>query len=196
MEGIVKTAALFAVGALICTAGLRSEEMSVQFDPAQAHVEFTVESTLHTVHGTFKLKRGSLRYDPATGNASGELVVDAASGESGSGARDGRMHKSILESPRYPDIVFRPQHVDGKIAPQGSSQIQVHGLFEIHGASHEITVPAQVQISGDRMTADLTFPVPYIKWGLKNPSTLFLRVNDKVDIRVQAAASIAAATHP
>jgi polyisoprenoid-binding protein YceI len=170
--------------------------MSLQFDPAQAHVEFTVESTLHNVHGTFKLRRGSVRYDPATGNASGELVVDATSGESGSGARDGRMQKSILESPKYPDIVFRPQHVDGKIASQGSSQVQVHGVFEIHGASHEITVPAQVQISGDRMTADLTFPVPYIKWGLKNPSTLFLRVDDKVDIRVQAAASIAAAAHP
>jgi polyisoprenoid-binding protein YceI len=192
----VKTAALFALGAAIFAAGARSEEMSFQFDPAQAHVEFTVDSTLHTVHGTFKLKRGSLRYDPSTGNASGELVVDAASGESGSGARDGRMHKSILESPKYPDIVFRPQHVDGKIAPQGPSQIQVRGLFEIHGASHEITVPAQVQISGDRITADLTFPVPYIKWGLKNPSTLFLRVDDKVDIRVQAAASIAAAAHP
>jgi polyisoprenoid-binding protein YceI len=170
--------------------------MLLKFDPAQAHVEFTVESTLHTVHGTFKLKRGSIRYDPATGNASGELVVDATSGESGNGSRDGRMHKSILESPKYPDIVFRPQHVDGKIASQGSSQIQVHGVFEIHGASHEITVPAQVQISGDRMTADLTFPVPYLKWGLKNPSTLFLRVDDKVDIRVQAAAAIAVAAHP
>jgi polyisoprenoid-binding protein YceI len=196
LEGFVKAPFVFALGAVLLAPAARAEEMSLQFDPAQAHVEFTVDSTLHTVHGTFKLKRGSVRYDPATGNASGELVVDAASGESGSGSRDGRMHKSILESPKYPDIVFRPQHVDGKIAPQGSSQLQVHGLFEIHGASHEVTVPAKVQISGDRMTADLTFPVPYIKWGLKNPSTLFLRVDDKVDIRVQAAASIAVAAHP
>lgn len=192
----MKTRVLFALGAVFLATAARAEEMSVQFDPAQTRVEWTLGSVMHTVHGTFKLKRGSVRFDPASGNASGELVVDATSGESGSGARDGRMHKNVLESQKYPDIVFRPQHVEGKVAPQGTSQVQVHGVFEIHGASHEMTVPTQVQISGDRMTADLSFPVPYIQWGLKNPSTLFLRVDDKVQIRIQAAASIAAATHP
>jgi len=181
---------------VILAAATRAEEMSLQFEPPQTHVEWTLGDVLHTVHGTFKLKRGAVRFDPATGDASGELVVDATSGESGNGARDSRMHKNILESGKYPDIVFRPQHIDGKIASQGSSQVQVRGSFEIHGASHEITVPAQVRIASDRMTADITFPVPYVKWGLKNPSTLFLRVDEKVDIRIQAAASIAAATNP
>ncbi len=192
----MKFPALFALAAVLAVAAVRAEEMSLQFDPAQTRVEWTLGDVLHTVHGTFKLKRGSLRFDPATGNASGELVVDASSGESGSGARDRRMQKNVLESQKYPDIVFRPQHVDGKVAPQGPSQVQVRGMFEIHGASHDVTVPAQVQISGDRMTADLTFPVPYVKWGLKNPSTLFLRVDEKVDIRIRAAAEIAPARQP
>lgn len=192
----MRIAALLFAGSALLAPAAWAEEMSLQFDPAQTHVEWTLGDVLHTVHGTFKLRRGSIHFDPATGNASGELVVDATSGESGSGARDGRMHKNILESKKYPDIVFRPQHIDGKIAPQGSSQVQVHGLFEIHGASHEITVPAQVQMSGDRVTADLNFPVPYVKWGMKNPSTLFLRVDEKVDIRVQAAASVSTAARP
>jgi len=33
--------------------------------------------------------------------------------------------------------------------------------------------------------------VPYIQWGLKNPSLLFLRVNDHVDIDLRAAGSAA-----
>jgi polyisoprenoid-binding protein YceI len=196
VEDFVKAASLFSLGVVLFATAAQAEEMSLQFDPAQTRVEWTLGDMLHTVHGTFKLKRGNIRFDPATGNASGELIVDAASGESGSGARDSRMHKNILESQKYPDIVFRPQHVDGKIAPEGSSQVQVHGVFDIHGAPHEITVPAQVEMSGGRVTADLTFPVPYVKWGLKNPSTLLLRVDEKVDIRVRAAASIAAAPQP
>ena len=102
-------------------------------------MQFTFPATLHTVHGSFKLKRGAIRFDPATGKIGGELVVDASSGASGDEGRDRRMHKDILESGRYPEIVFTPDRVDGAIAPQGVSQIQVHGVFRIHGAEHEIT---------------------------------------------------------
>jgi hypothetical protein len=37
-------------------------------------------------------------------------------------------------------------------------------------------------------TLDVTthFVVPYIRWGMKNPSTLFLRVGDQVNIDVRA----------
>ena len=95
-------------------ATLPVQHQSLQIDPAQTKVEFTLADVLHTVHGTFVLKRGTIRFDPATGKASGELVVDAASGESGNGARDRRMHKDILESDRYPEIVFRPDRVEGQ----------------------------------------------------------------------------------
>ena len=37
-----------------------------------------------------------------------------------------------------------------------------------------------------RATAKIHFTIPYVKWGLKNPSTLFLRVSDKVDIDIAA----------
>src|SRR5215472_9883492 len=104
---------------LLAAATIPGQETAVQADPAQTKVEFTLPSLMHTVHGAFQLKRGDLRFDPAGGKASGELVVDATSGESGSEARDKRMHKSILESARYPEIVFRPDRVNGKVAPAG-----------------------------------------------------------------------------
>jgi hypothetical protein len=31
------------------------------------------------------------------------------------------------------------------------------------------------------------FTVPYVKWGMKNPSTFVLRVNQSVDIEIQAS---------
>ncbi|HXA51378.1 MAG TPA: YceI family protein [Candidatus Acidoferrum sp.] len=164
---------------------LWAQPLKLHIDPAQTAVEYSVGSTLHTVHGTFKLKRGDFTFDPATGKASGELVVDAGSGESGSAARDRRMNESVLESARYPEIVFRPDRVDGKVAVSGHSQVQVHGTFALHGADHEMVVPVTVDGDGGAYTASATFTVPYIKWGLKNPSTFILRVNDKVEITVK-----------
>ena len=161
------------------------QPQSLSIEPAQAKVEFTLGSLLHTVHGSFQLKHGMLSFDPRSGKASGELVVDATSGESGSPARDKRMHASILESTKYPEITFRPDRVDGKVAPAGKSQVQLHGVFVIHGAEHELLVPATVEADGGLYNVSATFAVPYVKWGMKNPSTLMLRVSDKVEITIQ-----------
>ncbi len=121
---------------------------------------------------------------------SGEIVVDASSGDSGSGMRDRKMHKEVLESARYPDIVFRPDRVEGAVTNSGNATVKVHGIFSIHGTSREITVPVQLDTTGDHWTASMQFTVPYAKWGMKNPSTLFLRVSDSVEIDVAAAGSV------
>src|SRR5206468_824467 len=60
---------------------------TVVFDPTRTTVAFTLGDVLHTVHGSFKLKSGVIHFDSSTGKASGSVVVDATSGESGSGAR-------------------------------------------------------------------------------------------------------------
>ena len=173
----------------ITVAGLAAaQETAFLIDPAQATVKFTVGDVLHTVHGTFKVKHGALRLE-AGGKMSGEIVVDAASGDSGSGMRDRRMNKEVLETGRYPEISFRPDRVDRSVA-SGKASVMVHGMFSIHGMNREITVPASLETTKDRWTAFVHFTVPYEKWGMKNPSTLFLKVNDTVEIDFAAAGSV------
>jgi polyisoprenoid-binding protein YceI len=163
------------------------QQLSLQFTPAECRIQFTLGDILHTVHGSFKLKRGDISYDLMTNSVSGAMVVDATSGQSNNRTRDRKMHREILESARFPEIVFRPERVEGAIAPSGTSTVQVHGVFSIHGADHELTMPVQVQIFLDHWTADARFTVPYVKWGIKNPSTFFLRVSESVEIEVHAA---------
>jgi polyisoprenoid-binding protein YceI len=115
-----------------------AQDTKFQLDPAQTAVKFTLGDVLHTVHGTFQLKSGELQFEPASGKISGQIVVDAKSGESGSGMRDRKM-----------------------------------------------------EMSGDHWTATVRFTVAYAKWGMKNPSTLFLRVNDSVEIDLVAAGNVA-----
>jgi polyisoprenoid-binding protein YceI len=158
-------------------------------DPSKTEINFTLHDPLHTVHGTFNLKRGSIQLDPETGKASGEMVIDVPSGISGNGSRDKRMHKEILESQKYPEAVFTPDRVRGHIAPEGTSEIDVHGNFRIHGAEHEITVHFQVQANGSQYIATGTFTIPYVQWGMKNPSNFLLKVDDKVEMDVRAEAA-------
>jgi polyisoprenoid-binding protein YceI len=180
----------FFVSALVALfAAAAAAQAAFQVDPAQSSVKFTLGDVLHTVHGTFQVKHGDMQIDPA-GKMSGEIIVDAASGSSGSGMRDRKMNKEVLESKRYTEIVFRPDRFDGNLAEQGKSSVMVHGMFSIHGNEREITVPAQVETSGDHWTATVHFTVPYAKWGMKNPSTLFLKVSDSVQIDLTATGSI------
>jgi polyisoprenoid-binding protein YceI len=165
------------------------QDADYQVDPAQSSVKFTLGDVLHTVRGTFKLKQGDLQVG-TDGKTSGQIVVDATSGDSGSGMRDHKMHKEVLESARYPEISFRPDRIEGPVSNSGKSSVMVHGLFNIHGADREITVPAQIETTADHWTAAVHFTVPYQKWGMKNPSTLFLRVNDTVEIDLVAAGTL------
>ena len=167
-----------------------AQDVALQLDPQRTTINFTLGDVLHTVRGTFQLKRCELRLDPASGKITGEIVVDTKSGVSGNGMRDRKMHREVLESDRYSEIVFRPDRVDGTVSLSGKSSVRVHGIFTIHGADHELTVPAEVEMSPDHWRTTLHFAVPYEKWGMKNPSTLFLRVSESVDIDLTAAGSV------
>jgi polyisoprenoid-binding protein YceI len=168
-----------------------AQDVVFKLDPEHSTVAFTLGDVLHTVHGTFHLKLGSLTFDPTSGKMSGEIVADAKSGNSGSGMRDRKMNREVLESDRYPEIAFRPDHVEGNVLVPGKSSVRVHGIFTIHGSDHELTVPAEVETFLDHWAATLHFVVPYAKWGMKNPSTMFLRVSESVNIDLTTAGPLA-----
>ena len=171
-----------------------AQESVFILDPASSSVEFTLGASLHTVHGTFKLKSGEIHFDPSKGSASGAIVVDALSGESGNEGRDKKMHREILESPKFSEVVFVPIHIEGTVAPQGTSQVAVSGIMKLHGQDHEMILNFALQpgTSGQEQ-ATTRFSVPYVKWGLKNPSTFILRVSDSVDIDVHASGQLTSA---
>jgi len=171
---------------LLSSFPLAAAENSIVLDPVRTAIAYTLGDVLHTVHGTFKLKRGTVKFDSATGSASGEIVVDVASGNSGNSGRDKRMHKEILESVRYPEAVFTPGHISGELAARGESQLDLHGNFQIHGAAHELTLHVRAEVNNGDVAASTGFVIPYVQWGMKNPSNFLLKVSGKVDLTVQA----------
>jgi polyisoprenoid-binding protein YceI len=180
-------------GALPFAASVRAQAYAVNLDPALTKITFKLDTTLHDVHGTFQLKSGQIHFDRATGKASGAIIVDAHSGDTDNKSRDKKMHQEILESQKYPEIIFTAQQVRGSFDPQKASQVDVAGTFRIHGQDHDVTItiavrpasPAQVQF-------DTHFAIPYIKWGMKDASTFLLHANDTVEVEIHATAQITA----
>ena len=169
-----------------------TSEIVLTVDPAQSKVHWTVDSTLHRVHGTFTLKGGSVHFDPESGRAGGEIAVYATSGESGNDSRDARMHKEILETARYPDALFKPTQIEGKVASTGPSDSNVHGVFSIHGGDHDFIAPVHTEITGAHWKGTTKFEVPYVKWGIKDPSNFLLKVKPVVNVELELSGEIQA----
>jgi polyisoprenoid-binding protein YceI len=165
-------------------------DTELAFGPADTTIHWTLNTRLHTVHGTFALKEGHVRFDRATGSASGELIVDSFSGQSGSSSRDARMHSSVLESPKFATIVFHPHHVNGQIPDQGAAKLDIVGTFDLHGASHDLTIPIEVDVTPSSVGVKSKFNIPYVAWGLKDPSEFMLKVDKAVQIELTSTARL------
>lgn len=167
-----------------------SRPMLISLDPESTSISFTLDAVAHTVNGTARLKGGAMRYEPSSGKISGEVVVDARSLETGRKGRDEDMHEKVLESGRYPDIIFRPGRVDGSFDPTDRSGLVVSGTIEIHGDGHEISLPLTVSLSGPRFEATGSLEVPYVEWGMHDPSFFIFRVAKVVHVEIEASGTV------
>ena len=172
---LISSSLLFA-----CSAFAQHQTFTV--DPTASQLTFALGGNGHHVNGTFYVQSGVVEFDRTAHTISGSIVVAAGSGNSGEASRDKKMNKDVLQVERYSEITFAPQKFDGAISPTGDSNIQVSGTFTLHGTPHDLTVPMQIHIDNGALTAKTHFVVPYVKWGLKDPSVFILKVAKEVDI--------------
>jgi polyisoprenoid-binding protein YceI len=158
----------------------------LSFDAANTTIQYHLMGWPHVTRGTFKLKRGKIQIDPVSGRVLGSLVVDAASGDNGHSVRDARMNNSVLEVQSFPEVSFEPQQVESHGTPPGEFPASVRGVMTIHGSTHPLAVVARVERHNDAVVVHCNFAIPYVAWGLKDPSILFFTVAKEVEIEVTA----------
>jgi len=97
------------------------------------------------------------------------------------------MHSTVLESDEFTAITFRPARLQGTFDPNGSSEFLVIGTMMVRGVDHPLTMPVVTEVDGSRITGRTAFTIPFVEWGMKDPSTWYLRVAKEVVVSVDLA---------
>jgi len=110
-------------------------------------------------------------------------------------SRDRKMHREVLESGRYAEVIFRPDRVEGKIPPQDLLPLTRTDFWFLHGSEHELTVPVKAELAGDHWTGSAKFNVPFIDWGSRI-GQLLPQVNTRYEIEAELQGSLQNAAAP
>jgi polyisoprenoid-binding protein YceI len=178
---------------LVALAAVRvasADERILTIDAAATQIEFTLGATFHAVHGSLQLAHGEIRFDPVGGAASGEFVLDARSAQTGNSSRDANMQRDVLESERFPTMVFRAEALELLARSETNAQVRLRGTLEMHGQRLPWELPATLVTQGDRLAIASRFRLPYVEWGMHDPSSFLLRVDRFVDVTVRAEGTL------
>lgn len=183
--------AAFALAIGISPIAVLAQRQTFVVNPDASEVKMTLNTTHEVVNGTFHVQAGSIQFESSGPEMSGSVVVAAGSGKTGNGSRDKKMNKDILKVEQYTTVSFAPKTYTGTIAASGDSNIQATGIFTLLGTPHEITIPLLVHLNGPNATARGHFVVPYVQWGLKNPSFLIWKAENEVAIDLNLVGTVA-----
>ena len=177
----MKSFAAFALAVILAPAAL-AQHQTFAVNPDASEVKMKLNTTHEVVDGTFHIQSGSINFDRTDSHISGIVIVAAGSGKTGNDSRDKKMNKDILKVDQFATVSFAPKAYNGTMAASGDSTIQVSGVFTLLGTAHDLTIPMQIHIDGSKATAKAQFVVPYVQWGLKNPSFLIWKADSDVAI--------------
>jgi len=187
---VIAKSAIFLLALLLAPVAF-AQHRTFTVNPDASKVAFALTGTGHSVSGTFHVQSGTIVFDPSAATISGSVVVAAGSGNSGEASRD-KMNSDVLDVTHFAEVSFVPKSYQGTVAATGDSTIHVNGVFTLHGAPHDLTVPMQIHVDGANLTAKGHFTVPYVQWGLKDPSVFILKVAKEVGIDLTLVGGVSA----
>ena len=92
------------------------------------------------------------------------------------------MNQDVLESSRYPEIVFESSKVSASRAGDGQFFVNMVGALTMHGVSNSQPVAAQISLTGDMLHAHGEFSILQSAYGIKPISVAggALKVKDEL----------------
>jgi polyisoprenoid-binding protein YceI len=170
---------LLWVGAVLAAAGVpaRAEDVT-----GALRISFQATSTLHDFEGT--AGGASVSLSQAAGGAwSAEVRVPVAELDTGNGWRDEGM-REMFDAARHPEIIARFRDID-------ADQVRSSGVLPFVLRIRSVERPVQATVTDWRQTSreasfEAAFDLSLASFELEAPSTLFLRVGDRVRVTVHA----------
>jgi polyisoprenoid-binding protein YceI len=191
-----------SIGLAACLAAWVSQAQPVELhyaiDAAGSELTWELPATLHTVHGKAPEFSGAI--DAAAGergewSIQARVVVKAAAMVTGNASRDRNMREKVLETDRFPEIVFEAHRVHAdlsRLKPGERFTAEVEGDLTVHGKSAPIRVPVDVSVLADAVILEGSFALSWKQYGLHDPSFGIVTVRDplKLHFRLRAAPAV------
>jgi polyisoprenoid-binding protein YceI len=92
------------------------------------------------------------------------------------------LREIVLETAKYPEIVFKSTDVTGRVLAGGQYEAKVGGDLTLHGVTRHIRIPATVTLSGGDLRARGEFTIDRGDYNVKATSAVhgLVRVRDKL----------------
>jgi len=171
----------------------------ITLDAAASQVTFELGAVFHTVHGHSQVEKSILSYEPHDGTLTGTITVAAAGLTTDNTRRDRKMHEQVLKSAAHPSIVMTLRRADGTLDPENGGYLQIEADLVLLGQPHPISFPVEIRVTDPEhgtVRAEGSFSVPYVAWGLTDPSAVFLRVDKEVRVTFSAAGTLTPVADP
>lgn len=188
---------LLVLTAVAAPAEQPAAALHYRVQPAGSELTWELPATLHTVHGKVPDVSGTVDAIPASGGGfdiHARIVVKAATMATGNASRDRTMREKVLETDRFPEIVFEARQVTADLSlfkPGEHLTVEVVGELTVHGKSLSIQLPIDVSVASDHVVLQGTFPLSWKQFGVHDPSFGIVTVRDpmKVLFRLRAEPS-------
>jgi polyisoprenoid-binding protein YceI len=92
------------------------------------------------------------------------------------------LREIVLETARYPEIIFLSTNVTGKMTSAGQFEARIDGDLTMHGVTRRIAIPARVTLGANDLRAQGEFTVDRSDFKVKATSAFhgMVRVRDKL----------------
>jgi polyisoprenoid-binding protein YceI len=194
MRPLRASVALFLLGFTVAAAE-QPAPLHYRIRAAGSDLGWELPATLHTVHGKAPEVSGAVDAEPA---ANGEwrihvrVAVAAGAMTTGNSSRDKKMREKVLETVRFPEIVFESRQVTADLSRLRTGEhftVEVIGDLSVHGKAASVQLPVDVYVFDDHVVAQGSFPLSWKQYGLADPSFGLITVKEpmKVLFRLEAA---------
>ncbi|RDI95071.1 YceI family protein [Meiothermus sp. QL-1] len=167
-----------ALGAFLLSLGLAQP---VQY-LVEGRVTYIASYTLGRFEGVNTSVRGVVRWNSQTGEASGQVCVDLRAFNSGNPLRDADA-RGVFDVNRFPQSCLEVERL-----VQNREEAALSGILEISGTRRPVRILGRLVREGEGYRFTGGFDTRFSEWRLTPPSLLFLRVNDPVEVRLEAYA--------
>lgn len=146
-------------------------------------LSFDGHATAGDFTGTTATVSGQVTGAPDLTRVRGWVEAPVQTLKTGNGKRDRDLNKS-METDKYPKMRFDLSGVTRRGGSTDSLGVVLHGQLRIHGVTHDVDLPASLQLSGTEARLRTDFPLNLKDYRIGGLSKLLgmLRMYEKIEV--------------